>query len=87
MRKISRDLNEYDIKMIALFDTCITRGGYDALCKVMELEVSGKVVYRYFDVPETVWYELRRAENLSAYVRRRISGRFQVEKRLDNTAL
>lgn len=79
-------LTDYEITKIELFDAYVLRGGYDALCQILELEIAGKGVFRYFDVPEEVWYELRKADSLIGYVRKRISGFFAVQKRLDNTA-
>lgn len=79
--------SDCEITKIELFDADVLRGGYDALCQILELEIAGKGVFRYFDVPEEVWYELRKADSLIGYVRKRLSGSFAVQKRLDNKAV
>lgn len=79
--------NGYEIRMIDLFDTVISRGGYDPLCKVLDLELREIGVYRFFEVPEDVWYELRKSFEPCEYLRKHVSGRFEVEKRLDNSTV
>lgn len=41
--------------------------GYDAGTKTLEVEFHGGRVYRYYDVPETVHYELVAASSIGGY--------------------
>lgn len=50
--------------------------GYDADGRVLELEFSSGHVYRYEDVPESVYAWLLRAPNKGVFVARHISGRY-----------
>lgn len=55
----------------------IASAGYDALCAILELEFAHDgQVWRFYDVPEHVWYEWRRSEKTSVYFHTYISGRY-----------
>lgn len=80
-------LLDSEMQMFDFFDAYVVRGGYDALCQILELEIAEKGVYRFFDVPEDVWYEFRRSDSLIGYVRKHLAGHYEVQKRLDNKAV
>lgn len=51
------------IEMFTVHSSMISRAGYDAQCEIMVLEfASDGSISRYYNVPENIWYELRRAQ-------------------------
>jgi len=54
--------------------------GYDARRHVLEVEFRNGGVYRYMDVPEDAWSELRSAESKGRYINSEIKPRFRWRK-------
>lgn len=54
--------------------------GYDARRHVLEVEFRNGGVYRYLDVPEDAWGELRAAESKGRYLNAEIKPRFRWRK-------
>lgn len=59
----------------------IINARYDALCETMDLEFfpDGQV-WRFYDVPEHVWYDWRRAKAASAFFCANILGRYTAKR-------
>ncbi len=51
--------------------------GYDKEAKVLEIEFAKGRVYRYFDVPESVYLGLISADSKGTYFQKNIRGRFR----------
>ena len=59
----------------------ISSAGYDALCAVLELEfIQSGEIWRFYDVPEQIWYEWRKTGEPAAYFRTHIAGRYEAGK-------
>lgn len=54
--------------------------GYDARRHVLEVEFRNGGVYRYMDVPEDAWTELREADSKGRYLNSEIKPRFRWRK-------
>lgn len=54
--------------------------GYDARRHVLEVEFRNGGVYRYLDVPEDAWTELRKADSKGRYLNSEIKPRFRWRK-------
>lgn len=66
------------MKMFRVHSTVIASAGYDALCKTLDLQftVDGQT-YRYYDVPEHVWYGMRSAQSIDTYFHTYIMGHYE----------
>ena len=54
---------------------------YDALCATLDFVFLPEgQVWRFFDVPESVWYEWRRTEESEAFFHTHISGIYAAER-------
>lgn len=54
--------------------------GYDALLKVMELEFQRDgQVWRFYDVPESLWYQFRNAREADVFFSIHIAGKYAAE--------
>lgn len=75
---------EYRITRSKLIMAGISSAGYDALCAILELEFrSDGQVWRFYDVPEHVWYDFRKTEAGDSFFHTNISGKYiarQIEK-------
>ena len=58
----------------------IKSAGYDALCATLELEMNDGKVWKFYDVPEDIWYAWRREAMTSAFFNQHIACRFQSEQ-------
>lgn len=59
-----------------LISTAILSAGYDAAAQELELEFRSGHVYRYENVPASVYAWLLRTRNKGGFVRRMITGRY-----------
>jgi hypothetical protein len=51
--------------------------GYDSLTSIFEAEFkNGGAVWQYFDVPESIYYELRNAGSIGKYFLANIKGQY-----------
>ena len=50
----------------------ISSVGYDASAMTLEVEFSSGHIYQYFDVPESVYQELSRANSVGGYLAKNI---------------
>jgi hypothetical protein len=57
----------------------VTSAGYDAETRTLELEFSSGRVYRFSDVPESVYDWLLRVPNKGTYVSKSITGLYAYE--------
>ncbi|MGN1203467.1 MAG: KTSC domain-containing protein [Lachnospiraceae bacterium] len=59
----------------------IKTAGYDALCAVLELELQpdGKI-WRFYDVPEEIWYAWKGESMAVTFFNRNIACRFEAEQ-------
>jgi len=64
--------------------TCFSALGYDneEKCLVVEFKESGSR-YAYYDVPETVWSDLKSAESKGGYYNDEIKGKYVCKKLTD----
>lgn len=88
MTKEKKSVNETKAKgegMLFFHSSVISRACYDAQCETMDLEFAeDDNIYRYYDVPEQIWYDLRWAESAKQYYNKYIRGRYREKKILDN---
>ena len=56
--------------------SAITSMGYDERNRVLEIEYKNGTVYRYREVPRSVWDELKRSDSLGAYVNANIRDKY-----------
>jgi hypothetical protein len=73
-----------------LKSTAILSAGYDAAAQELELEFQSGHVYRYENVPASVYDWLQRTRNKGSFVRRMITGRYVervVRAQVDPSAL
>lgn len=54
--------------------------GYDRDRMVLEIEVAGGAIYRYFDVPESTFRQLMGAESLGKYYNANIRSGYRHER-------
>lgn len=54
--------------------------GYDARAKTLEVEFNSGRVYRYYDVPQTVHYELVSASSIGGYFNANIRPNYPYER-------
>lgn len=54
--------------------------GYDASAMTLEVVFNNGSVYQYFDVPESVYQELVRAESVGGFLHANIKGRYRYTK-------
>ena len=52
--------------------TTLRSVGYESAERILELEFTSGAVYQYFDVPESVWQGLLKAESKGKYFNREI---------------
>ena len=61
---------------VPLHSTTLVAATYDACQRHLQLEFRGGAVYRYFQVPATLYQGLLRADSHGRYFNRWIRGRF-----------
>jgi len=54
--------------------------GYDRARRILEVEFPGAWVFDYFDVPETVFYALLRAESKGGFIDVEVKPRYRFEE-------
>jgi hypothetical protein len=64
---------------VLLKSHAVTSAGYDAETRTLEIEFSSGRVYRFSDVPASVYAWLLRVPNKGVYVTRSITGRYAYE--------
>ncbi len=57
----------------------VSSAGYDLETRVLEVEFSSGRIYRFSEVPESVWEWLVRVPNKGAYVARNLTGKYAFE--------
>lgn len=65
---------------VFLKSSSLVSAGYDASQRLLYLKFQGGGVYRYFNVPSSVFEELLAAESHGRYANRRICHRFRYER-------
>ena len=58
----------------------LTSVGYDADAQVLEIEMRGRRVYRYTDVPELVFHRFLKAASLGEFFNAEIRDRYPCER-------
>lgn len=61
---------------VPLYSTTLASATYDASQSFLQLEFRDGAVYRYFQVPESLYSALLHADSHGRYFNRRIRGRF-----------
>lgn len=61
---------------VPLHSTTLATATYDASQSNLQLEFHDGAVYRYFQVPESLYHALLHADSHGLYFNRRIRGRF-----------
>ena len=69
-----------EIKRIKSVTEGISGMGYDALYAILELITSEGEVLWFYDVPESIWYKWRSAENQTAFFYTYIAGKYKVKQ-------
>jgi len=64
------------MERLPLRSRAVVSAGYDAETRVLEIEFSTGRLYRFSDVPESVYEWLLRVPNKGVYVTRNINGRY-----------
>ena len=64
----------------AIESTTLTAVAYDATRQVLWLEFRSHAVYRYYDVPASVYHALLEADSKGAYFNRSIRDRFPYQR-------
>lgn len=54
----------------------ITSFGYDATISTLEIEFKNGAVWQYFDVPESVYYEMKSADSCGKFFHENIKGQY-----------
>jgi len=54
--------------------------GYDSAARLLEIEFQSGGTYQYFDVPESVYRELMKAESQGLFFHDHIRDKYQYEK-------
>lgn len=54
----------------------ITSFGFDPIVSTLEIEFKNGAVWQYFDVPESVYYEMRSAGSCGKFYHSSIKGQF-----------
>jgi hypothetical protein len=63
-----------------IFDsTAVAAGRYDKIEQVLELQFDSGKIYKYYDVPQSIWLALCRSESKGTFFRNQISERFRYE--------
>lgn len=60
------------MQRFAVESTTLRSVGYESAEQILELEFTSGAVYQYFDVPESVWHGLLKAESKGKYFNREI---------------
>lgn len=69
--------SEHGIKRFRLMMAGIASVGYNALLEVLELEFQRDgQVWRFYDVPESLWYQFRSASEADAFFSIHIAGKY-----------
>lgn len=63
-----------------LVSTAVVSAGYDPETRVLEIEFRGGRIYRYRDVPPSVYEFLRRTRSKGGFVSRMIDGHYAYEE-------
>ena len=64
---------------VPLESTSLASAGYDATARLLEIEFRSGAIYRYREVPATVFAEMMKAESKGRYFAQRIRGKFSCE--------
>ena len=64
------------MRIVAVESSTLAAVGYDAVCKLLELEFSSRAVYHYFGVPAALHQSLLHAPSKGSFFNRSIRGRF-----------
>jgi hypothetical protein len=54
--------------------------GYDRASHTLEVEFRSGGIYRYADVPDSVWFELRHAESKGRFFQERVRDHFAAQR-------
>lgn len=54
--------------------------GYDKATHTLEVEFTSGSIYRYVDVPDSVWFEMRHATSKGKFFQDRVRDTFSSEK-------
>lgn len=68
------------MEMIPVTSSNVEALGYDAGSGTLQVEFKNGSTYQYFDVPETVFQELRVAGSVGAYLSSNIKGVFRFSR-------
>lgn len=64
------------VERVQLQSKAIASAGYDGQARVLEVEFTSGRIYRYTDVPSSVYEWLVRTPNKGAYLSRMVEGRY-----------
>ena len=69
---------QYDVFRQPVSSTRIRSVGYDTKSRTLEIEVAGRGVFRYMNVPQNALYGLKCSQSKGLYFDYHISGRYAV---------
>ena len=69
-----------EVELEEVDSTCFSRVGYDRDKQILAVEFITTGLYYYYDVPEEVYKEFRKADSLGGWYNRNIKGEYQCEK-------
>jgi KTSC domain len=68
------------MEMISVSSSNIEAIGYDTESETLQIQFKNGSTYQYFDVPETVFEQLRDASSVGAYLSSNIKGVFRFSR-------
>lgn len=68
------------MEMISVSSTNVEAIGYDQDTQTLQVEFKNGSNYQYFDVPEKIFYELRDASSIGAYLSANIKGVYRFSR-------
>lgn len=61
----------------AVTSTNVAEVGFDANSRILEVQFKTGAVYQYFDVPQQIYDELRRASSIGGFINSNVKGHYR----------
>jgi KTSC domain len=68
------------IDRLPVESTSLASMGFAKEARVLEIEFRSGAIYRYFDVPQNVFEELKRAQSIGRYFAQSIRGKYEFQR-------
>jgi hypothetical protein len=69
-----------NITMVSVESSQLQSAGYDENLQDLYIEFKNGTVYRYYDVPQTTFHQLEKADSPGSYFAVHIKGKFEYKK-------